>query len=53
LTASAYEALSRAYHVAGDRAASAEWKAKAVAQLELVEDLDDREIVARDIATLP
>ena len=53
LTASAYEALSRAYHVSGDRAAAAEWKAKAIAQLDEVADPDDREIVARDIATLP
>jgi DNA-binding transcriptional MerR regulator len=52
LTASAYEALSRAYHVAGDRAAATEWKAKAVAQLDQITDPDDREIVARDIATL-
>ncbi len=53
LLASAYEALSRAYGVSGDRAAAAEWRAKAEAQLELVTDLDERDIVARDIATLP
>jgi DNA-binding transcriptional MerR regulator len=53
LTGSAYEALSRAYHVAGDRAAAAEWKAKATAQLDLIEDPDDREVVAADVATLP
>ena len=53
LLASAYEGLARAYAVAGDRAAAAEWKAKAIAQLELVQDADDREIVEQDIATLP
>jgi DNA-binding transcriptional MerR regulator len=52
LTASAYEALARAYYLAGDRAAAAEWKAKAIAQLDQIADADDREIVARDIATL-
>jgi DNA-binding transcriptional MerR regulator len=53
LLASAYEGLSRAYATAGDRAAAAEWKDKAVAQLELVTDPDDREIVEQDIASLP
>jgi hypothetical protein len=53
LLASAYEGLARAYAVAGDRAAAVEWKAKAVAQLELVTDADDREIVEGDVATLP
>jgi DNA-binding transcriptional MerR regulator len=53
LLASAYEALARAYAVAGDRAAALEWKAKAVARLAEVEDADDREIVERDVATLP
>lgn len=53
LLASAYEALARAYAVAGDRAAGQEWKAKAVALLAEVDDPDDREIVERDIATLP
>ena len=53
LLASAYEGLSRAYAVAGDRAAAVEWKAKAEQRLQEVEDADDREIVERDIATLP
>lgn len=53
LLASAYEGLARAYAVAGDRAAAAEWKAKAVARLAEVDDPDDREIVEGDIATLP
>ena len=53
LLASAYEGLARAYAVAGDRAAALEWKAKAERRLEEVADPDDREIVERDIATLP
>ena len=53
LLASAYEGLSRAYAVSGDRAAALEWKDKAVAQLELVDDADDRDIVARDVDSLP
>jgi DNA-binding transcriptional MerR regulator len=53
LLASAYEGLARAYAVAGDRAAASEWKAKAEQRLTEVEDPEDREIVERDIATLP
>ncbi|HEX5018471.1 MAG TPA: MerR family transcriptional regulator [Actinomycetes bacterium] len=53
LLASAYEGLARAYAVAGDRAAALEWKAKAEARLKEVDDAEDREIVERDIATLP
>jgi DNA-binding transcriptional MerR regulator len=53
LLASAYEGLARAYAVAGDRAAAREWKEKAVRRLEEVADPDDREVVERDIATLP
>ncbi len=53
LQGSAFEALSRAYAVAGDRAAAREWRAKAMAQLELISDPDERDIVARDISTLP
>ena len=53
LLASAYEGLARAYAVAGDRAAAGEWKAKAEQRLTEVDDPDDREIVERDIATLP
>jgi hypothetical protein len=51
--ASAYEALARAYMVAGDKAQLATWKAKAVAALDAIADPDDREIVEGDVATLP
>ena len=53
LLASAYEGLARAYAVAGDAHAAAEWKAKAVARLDEVTDADDRDIVQSDIDTLP
>jgi len=53
LLASAYEGLARAYAVAGDAAVALEWKAKAERQLTDVSDAEDREIVERDIATLP
>ena len=53
LLASAYEGLARAYAVAGDTHAAAEWKAKAVERLAEVTDPDDREIVQSDLDTLP
>jgi DNA-binding transcriptional MerR regulator len=52
LLASAYEGLARAYAAGGDRAAATQWKDRAVAQLELLSDPDDREIVEQDIASL-
>jgi DNA-binding transcriptional MerR regulator len=51
--AAAYEALARAYAVAGDPTGAADWKARAVAALDGIVDRDDREIVENDIATLP
>jgi hypothetical protein len=51
--AAAYEALARAHAVAGDPAAAAHWKAKAIAAIDGIADADDREIIAGDIATLP
>lgn len=53
LLASAYEALARASAVAGDCDAAAAWRARAEEQAVRIEDPDDREIVERDIATLP
>jgi DNA-binding transcriptional MerR regulator len=50
--AAAYEAMARAYTVAGDIDQVATWKAKAVAALNAIADPDDREIVEGDIATL-
>ncbi len=52
LLGSAYEAMARAYAVSGDPAA-ASWRAKAVAQLDQIDDPEDREVVARDVASLP
>lgn len=51
--AAAYEALARAHAVAGDTAAAADRKAQAVAALEGIADVDDRQIIEGDIATLP
>lgn len=53
LQASACEAMARAHLVAGDRAATAEWKRRAEEALARVEDADDREVVEQDLATLP
>ena len=53
LLASAYEGLARAYAVAGDKAAAGEWKLKAQNQIALDSDPDNREIVERDLDTLP
>jgi hypothetical protein len=50
---SAYEAMARASAVAGDRPASDEWKARAVAELAKVADPEDRQVLEQDIATLP
>ena len=49
---SAYEAMARASAVAGDRAASDEWKARAVAELAKIKDAEDRQVLEQDIATL-
>jgi len=51
--ASAYEAMARATSVAGDAAATADWKARATAALDGVADQDDRDIIEGDLKTLP
>ena len=51
--ASAYEAMARAYLVAGDAAEVAAWKARATAALDGIADRDDRELIEGDLATLP
>ena len=51
--AGAYEAMARAAHVAGDAASTALWKAKALEDLAAVDNADDREPIAGDLATLP
>ena len=50
---SAYEALARAHAVAGDRAASDNWRARASAELPRIADAEDRQILEQDLATLP
>ena len=51
--ASAYEAMARAYLAAGDTGQVAAWKARATAALDGIADLDDRELIEGDLATLP
>ena len=50
--AAAYEALTRASILAGDRERATAWKAKAVAALDGIADADDREPVEQDLASL-
>lgn len=48
----AYEALARAYAVAGDGASASEWAAKARRAAEDIADPDDRELLLNDVADL-
>lgn len=45
--------MARASHVAGDAAATAEWKARAIEAVGAIIDPEDRTIIEGDIATLP
>jgi hypothetical protein len=49
----ASEAIARAYLTAGDVAELATWKARAAAVLDQIDDAEDREVLAGDLATLP
>jgi DNA-binding transcriptional MerR regulator len=51
--AAAYEAMARAHLAAGDLDEMTDWKAKATAALDGISDVDDREIIEGDLATLP
>jgi DNA-binding transcriptional MerR regulator len=51
--AAAYESMARASAVAGDPGAAADWKAKAVDALAAIADPGEREIIEKDLATLP
>jgi DNA-binding transcriptional MerR regulator len=51
--AAAYEAMARASFVAGDAASGTLWKARATAALAAISDVDDRDPIAQDLATLP
>ena len=48
-----YEAMARASFVAGDADAGADWKARAGALAAALDDADDRQVIERDLATLP
>ena len=45
--------MARAEAVAGDRAASEEWRARATAELATIKDSEDRQVLEQDLATLP
>ena len=51
--AGAYEAMARAAHVGGDAASTRLWKTKALEALASVDNAEDREPIAQDLATLP
>ena len=51
--ASAYEGMSRALAVSGDLAGATEWKRKAESALADIAEAEDREVIGKDIATLP
>jgi DNA-binding transcriptional MerR regulator len=51
--ASAYEAMARASAVAGDEAATRQWRARAEAELPKIAEAEDRQIIEQDLATLP
>ena len=48
-----YEGMARASFVAGDPAAGAIWKARAAELAAALADAEDREVIERDLATLP
>jgi hypothetical protein len=50
---SALEALARAYAVAGDRAEADTYKALSAAELPNIAEADDREVIEKDLASIP
>ena len=50
--ASAYEAMTRALLLAGDRTGAREWAAKARSSCAAIADADDREVIEQDLASL-
>lgn len=51
--ASALEAVARAFAVAGDRAESERYRALAAAELPGIADVEDREVIEKDLASIP
>ena len=51
--AAASEAMARAYAVAGDPGAAADWRQKATAALEDIADPEERRLIESDLATVP
>jgi DNA-binding transcriptional MerR regulator len=50
---SSYEAMARAFAVAGDRAEAEEWRSRARAAVAAIAEPEDRQIIEQDLATLP
>jgi len=50
--AAACETMARAYRVAGDKAAFAEWRERATSATAAIQDAGDREVIEGDLATL-
>ena len=48
-----FEGMARASFVAGDAAGGAAWKARSAELVAAVADADDREVIERDLASLP
>lgn len=51
--ASVLESLARSYAVAGDRATASDYRDRAVAAVATIADPEEREIIARDVESLP
>jgi hypothetical protein len=51
--ASALEAVARAYAVAGNRVESDRYRAIAAAELPKIAEADDREVIEKDLASIP
>ena len=51
--AAAAEAMARALAVNGDPAGATEWKTRAADALARIAEAEDREVIARDLETIP
>ena len=51
--AAAAEAMARALAVSGDAEGATAWRQRAAAALEAVAEAEDREVIARDLETIP
>jgi hypothetical protein len=51
--AAALEAMARAYSVAGNRAEAKRYRAMSAAELPRIAEADDREVIEKDLASIP